>query len=113
MGQSAIPNLHVHEVHAPPHTASTDSQTWRRAGRDREPDAAVSHLAPFKVATREYHRHRVKPMFMPKPLCGPGIRVRDLWDACWRRPFERTWMAEYIDQQLTVNAAWSRVTLGW
>jgi hypothetical protein len=29
------------------------------------------------------------------------------------RPFERTWMAEYIDQQMTVNAAWSRVTLGW
>ena len=42
------------------------------------PDGAVSHLALFKVATREYLGHRVKPLFMPKPLCGPGIRVHNL-----------------------------------
>ena len=73
------------------------------------PDGAVSHLALFKVATREYLGHRVKPLFMPKPLCGPGIRVRDLLGrVLGERPFERTWMAEYIDQQMTVNAAWSR-----
>ena len=78
------------------------------------PDGAVSHLALFKVATREYLGHRVKPLFMPKLLCGPGIRVRDLLGCVLgERPFERTWMAEYIDQQMTMNAAWSRVILGW
>jgi hypothetical protein len=29
------------------------------------------------------------------------------------RPFERTWMAEYIDRQMTVKAVRSRALLGW
>ena len=112
MGQSAIPYLHVHEV---PRFFSCliDRLPDLAPGQVviASPDGAVSHLALFKVATREYLGHRVKPLFMPKPLCGPGIRVRDLLGrVLGERPFERTWMAEYIDQQMTVNAAWSRAT---
>jgi hypothetical protein len=51
---------------------------------------------------------------MPKLLCGPGIRARVLLGrVVGERPFERPWMAEYIDQRMTVNAGWSRRILGW
>ncbi len=115
MGQSAIPYLHVHEV---PRFFSCliDRLPDLAPGQVviASPNGAVSHLALFKVATREYLGHRVKPLFMPKLLCGPGIRVQNLLGrVLGERPFERTWMAEYIDQQMTVNAAWSRATLGW
>ncbi|HMB08082.1 MAG TPA: hypothetical protein VKP69_30675, partial [Isosphaeraceae bacterium] len=78
------------------------------------PDGAVSHLELFEVACREYFGFRVKPLFMPRLLCGPGIRVRDLLGrVLGERPFERPWMARYIDLRMTVNAGWSRGVLGW
>src|SRR5271166_1497603 len=115
MGQSAIPYLHVHEV-SRFLSCLIDKLPILPPGQVviASPDGAVSHLALFRVTTREYLGHRVKPLFMPKLLCGPGIRVQNLLGrVLGERPFERTWMAEYIDQQMTVNAAWSRATLGW
>ena len=114
-GQSAIPYLHVKEVprffmclldrlpDLPPGQVVIAS-----------PDGAVSHRELFEVACREYLGHRAEPLFLPKLLCGPGIRARDLLGrVVGERPFERPWMAEYIDQRMTVNAGWSRRILGW
>ncbi len=115
MGQSAIPYLHVHEV-SRFLSCLIDKLPILPPGQVviASPDGAVSHLALFRVATREYLGDRVKPLFLPKPLCRPGMWVRDLMGRLLGvRPFERTWMAEYIDRQLTVKATQSRAILGW
>ena len=51
---------------------------------------------------------------MPRPLCGPGMWSLDLAGrAIGRRPFERPWMARYIDKEMTIDAARTRTALGW
>jgi nucleoside-diphosphate-sugar epimerase len=115
-GQSAIPYLHVKEV---PRffTCLLDRLPDLPPGQVviASPDGAVSHLQLFEVANREYLiGNQVKPLFMPKRLCSAGIRARDLLGrVVGERPFERPWMAEYIDLRMTVNAGWSRRILGW
>jgi nucleoside-diphosphate-sugar epimerase len=115
MGHSAIPYLHVHDV-SRFLSCLIDKLPILAPGQVviASPDGAVSHLALFRVATREYLGHRVKPLFLPKPFCRPGMWVRDVMGRMLgERPFERTWMAEYIDCQMTVKASQSRALLGW
>jgi hypothetical protein len=51
---------------------------------------------------------------MPRLLCGPGIRARDvLGRLSGERPFERPWMAKYIDLAMTIDASATRQRLGW
>jgi nucleoside-diphosphate-sugar epimerase len=77
-------------------------------------DGAVSHRELFEAATDYWFGEKRKPIFMPKLLCGPGIRFTNLVGMLTgERPFERPWMAQYIDKQLTVNAHKTRVRLGW
>lgn len=114
-GQSAIPYLHVKEV---PRffTCLLDRLPELPPGQVviASPDGAVSHLELFEVACREYFGSRVEPLFMPKLLCGPGIRVRDLLGrVTGERPFERPWMAKYVDLRMAVDAGRSRAILNW
>jgi hypothetical protein len=78
------------------------------------PDGAVSHRELFEAATLLYHGQRRRPLCVPKPLCGPGMWMRD---AAGRvlgdRPFERAWMARYIDTRMEVDASRTRARLGW
>lgn len=77
-------------------------------------DGAVSHRELFDAANEYWFAEKRKPIFMPKPLCGIGIRVMNMIGMLTgERPFERPWMAQYIDKQLTVNAHKTRVRLGW
>ena len=56
----------------------------------------------------------MRPVFVPKAICGPGIRLRDLVGRVrGQRPFERAWMARYIDGALSVDAARTRHRIGW
>jgi len=51
---------------------------------------------------------------MPRLLCRPGMWTRDLTGRMLGvRPFERTWMARYVDTHLDVDASRTRQTLGW
>jgi hypothetical protein len=51
---------------------------------------------------------------MPRALCGPGMLARDLLGRLGgNRPFERPWMARYIDQELRIDASRTRARLGW
>ena len=51
---------------------------------------------------------------MPRPLCGPGMWGLDvLGRLVGERPFERPWMARYIDLEMTVDARRTREVLGW
>jgi nucleoside-diphosphate-sugar epimerase len=114
-GLSAIPYMHIREV-----------GTFFRILLDRvgqlepgevviaSPDGAVGHRELFEAATLSHFGYRRRPFMMPKLLCGPGMLALD---AAGRllgsRPFERPWMARYIDLSLTVDASRTRQRLGW
>ena len=114
-GASAIPYLHVRDA--------TDFLIAALARSDRldpgevvigSPDGAVSHRELFEAATGYHFGAARRPVFMPKILCRPGIRVRDAFGRLTgSRPFEKPWMAEYIDLALTIDAARTRERLGW
>ncbi len=114
-GLSAIPYLHIREV-----------VSFLRVLLDRldqvppgeiviaSPDGAVNHRELFEAATLSYFGYRRRPFMMPKLLCGPGMWVRDVAGRLLgSRPFERTWMARYIDLSLSVDASRTRQRLGW
>jgi hypothetical protein len=51
---------------------------------------------------------------MPKLLCGPGMWARELAGrVIGDPPFERPWMADYIDTRMTIDASRTRARLGW
>ena len=114
-GLSAIPYMHVREI---------PSFMKRLIERSDEiepgeiliasPDGAISHMQLFEAATRYYFGKPGRPIFMPRRLAGPGIRARDLAGRLTgERPFERPWMARYIDLEMTIDASRSRRRLDW
>ncbi len=114
-GLSAVPYLHVRD-------AALFLQTLLEKEADLEPgevlqcspDGAVTHWELFEMATAYYYGTQIKPILMPKPLCYPGMWALDLIGrALGNRPFERPWMAKYIDLQLTIDASRTRRRLGW
>lgn len=114
-GESAIPFLHVRDaVYFILHTLA------RR--RDLEPaevliastDGAVTHRELFAAATEYHFGKKREPLFVPRQLAGLGMWGRDLVGRLLgRRPFERPWMARFIDTQLEIDAARTRSRLGW
>jgi hypothetical protein len=114
-GLSAIPYLHVQEV---PRLFTSLLDRLDELPPEQvliaSPDGAVSHLELFDAACRDYFGQRVRPIFTPKALCGPGIRLRDLMGRIvGERPFERPWMAKYVDRAMTVNSLRTRQLLSW
>jgi nucleoside-diphosphate-sugar epimerase len=78
------------------------------------PDGATTHMALFREATRCFYGAPRTPICMPKPLARIGIAMREgLGRLTGQMPFERSWMGEYIDLQLTVDASRTRRRLGW
>lgn len=114
-GQSAIPYLHVRDgvaflARLFDHLDDFGSGEVLICSTD----GAVTHRELFDAACDYWFGEKRKPIFMPKILCGPGMRVRYMIGALTgQRPFERPWMARYIDKKLTVNAHKTRVRLGW
>jgi nucleoside-diphosphate-sugar epimerase len=78
------------------------------------PDGATTHIDLYREATRCYYGAPCSPICMPKPLARVGIKMREAlgWLA-EDMPFERSWMGEYIDLQLSVDASRTRRCLGW
>ena len=77
-------------------------------------DGAVSHLELFRAATTHVDGRARRPIHLPRPLCRPGIWMRDLMGRAFgSRPFERTWMADYVDRRMEIDASRTRARLGW
>ncbi len=114
-GESAIPFLHVRDG------ADFVLRVVGRAA-ELEPaeilvastDGAVSHRQLFEAATAYRFGAPRRPLLVPRALARPGMWVRD---AAGRlvgpRPFERPWMADYIDTRLEVDASRTRRRLRW
>jgi nucleoside-diphosphate-sugar epimerase len=114
-GLSAIPYLHVHDA-----TAFLSSLLQRVDTLAAEevviasPDGSVSHKELYAAATAVRWGRTPKPIHVPKVLCGPGMAVRALAGRLIGEvPFERQWMARYIDQAMNIDASRTRGRLDW
>jgi len=78
------------------------------------PDGAVTVREIFNAATLAYFGGRRKPTCVPKPITTVWLHIQDTaGKAIGRRPFERPWMARYLDRQLTIDASHTRCRLNW
>ncbi len=78
------------------------------------PDGCVTHRELYETAVRYFWDQPRNPILVPKPLAGVGIVARDwIGRVIGRRPFERSWMIQFIDRQLKVDAASTRKLMGW
>lgn len=114
-GLSAVPYLHIED--ATGFLIQLFSRLDQVAANEvliASPDGAVSHRELFEAATLLYFGLRRRPLCLPKALCGPGMWMRDaVGRVLGDRPFERAWMARYIDQRMDVDASRTRARLGW
>jgi nucleoside-diphosphate-sugar epimerase len=77
-------------------------------------DGAVSHRELFEAATAYALGSPARPILIPRLLVGPGLALNDVIGRMrGQRPFERPWMARYVDTYLWVNASRTRRVLGW
>ena len=114
-GASAIPYLHVRDAVRALRVLLGQPQ-FPREGEvfAISPDRAVSHRELFTAARMAGLGQSARPVCLPKSLCGAGMRARDLLGrALGERPFERPWMAKYIDLAMTVDASQTRGRLAW
>jgi nucleoside-diphosphate-sugar epimerase len=77
-------------------------------------DGAVTHQQLFDRATDYFFGEKRKAFHVPKLLCYPGMWGRDVAGRLLgNRPFERPWMAGYVDKELEVDTSRTRGRLGW
>ena len=78
------------------------------------PDGSIPVRALFEAATAYERESPEKYLYLPRPVCALGMLMRDMMgQLTGNRPFERPWMARYIDRQLTVDANRTRSRLEW
>ena len=114
-GESAVPYLHVRDgaVFLRKVVEKAD-ELQRVVVLNASTNGAVTHQQLFEAATSYYYSQARKPIHIPKFLAGPGVVARDaLGRLLGKRPFERPWMAKFIDLQLTADASHTQELLGW
>ncbi|HEY3350479.1 MAG TPA: NAD(P)-dependent oxidoreductase [Thermoanaerobaculia bacterium] len=114
-GESAIPYLHVSDAVALLSRLLERRRDWKpREVLIASPDGATSHSELFAATMAHESPLPAPPILMPKVLCGPGMWARDLAGRLLgARPFERPWMAEYIDTVMAIDASKTRARTGW
>ncbi len=77
-------------------------------------DGAVSMRELFQEATSSLTGETERPIVLPRAVCALGLVGRAAAARLLgHTPFERPWMARYIDRQLAVDARRTRERLGW
>jgi hypothetical protein len=68
----------------------------------------------FRAATRHAFDEADAYLYMPRTLCAVGMAARELsGHIVGQPPFERAWMARYIDRQLTADPSDTWRLLNW
>ena len=114
-GQFGIPYLHVMDA------VAVVLETIARAedlepGRTllASPNGAVTTRDLYEEATRYYYGTPRAYTYMPKYLCRAGMFFADrLGLLLGERPFERPWMARYVDRRLVVDSSRTQRLLDW
>ncbi len=114
-GRSAIPYLHIRDavrlLRAMLHRFDDLEQ---RAVIVASPDGSTSHKELFRTATAAYYGAPKRPIHVPKILVRPGIWARLLWGRLLGSiPFERPWMADYVDLAMNADSSRTRALLDW
>jgi hypothetical protein len=114
-GRSAIPYLHVEDLLALLIRVVESIDELRPSEvLLASPDGCTSHLALFEAASGACHGAPRRPLFLPPRLARLGIGLRELVGrATGRMPFERSWMVDYIDRRLCVDATGTRRRIDW
>jgi nucleoside-diphosphate-sugar epimerase len=114
-GRSAIPYLHVEDLLALLlRVVEKSDELGSTEVLQASPDGCTTHLELFCEATRAWFGAPRRPWFVPVPLARPGIRMREqLGRLSGDMPFERPWMADFIDLQLNVDASRTRRLIDW
>ena len=114
-GESAIPYLHVSDAVTFLVRLLERRPQWKpQEILIASPDGATSHNALFEATMAHESPSPAAAIRMPKVLCGPGMWARDFAGRLLgTRPFERPWMAEFIDTVMAIDASKTRVRMGW
>jgi len=114
-GESAIPYIHAREM--APFMSRVIESSERLEPRQvliASPSHTVSHRDLYEMVRRYSDRQLGSPVLMPAPLARIGVWARDLVGRVMgNRPFERPWMADYIDQALSVDPSRTHQLIGW
>jgi nucleoside-diphosphate-sugar epimerase len=114
-GESAIPYLHVKDAMSFLRRVIArvddldDGEILIASG-----DGCTSHRELYDTATTYWNERAEEPLFTPRLLVRPGIQVMSVAGRFMKeRPFERPWMADYVDQRMTIDSSRSRRRLAW
>ena len=78
------------------------------------PNGCTTMRELYEQATRHHFGAPRHWLYVPKPFARMGIRMREMWGrATGVMPFERSWMGDYIDQKLNVDATYTHQCVGW
>ena len=114
-GETAVPYLHVSDAAAFLVRLLEQRGEWSpNEVLIASPDGATSHNALFAATASHESASPRPPLRVPRVLCGPGMLARDFAGRLLgQRPFERPWMAEYIDTVMAIDASKTRARTGW
>jgi hypothetical protein len=114
-GRSAVPYLHVEDLLTfLVRVVERNEELGPAEVLQASPDGCTSHAELFAAATRSFFGAPRRPLYAPVPLARLGIRAREaLGRVTGRMPFERSWMGDYIDRRLEVDAARTRRRIDW
>ncbi len=114
-GESAIPYLHIKDaVRFLRLVLINESKIADREILIASPDGSVSHRELFAVVTTYEKDNPKPPIFTPKLFILPGIHMLSLLGRVMRdQPFEKPWMAKYVDKKMDIDASRTRARLGW
>ncbi|MGF1509787.1 MAG: NAD-dependent epimerase/dehydratase family protein [Myxococcota bacterium] len=114
-GQSAIPYLHIRDAVRFVRTVIAQfDELENREILIASPDGASSHLELYEAATGAYFDTPPRPYFIPRFMVWPGLALRYVFGRIvGDLPFERPWMARYVDAKMTTDASFTRERLGW
>lgn len=114
-GEWAIPYLHVEDLLSFfLRVVETSDELGPAEVLVASPDGATSQLDLFREATRCRFGAPRRPLLVPRAVAALGIRAREgIGRATGRMPFERSWMVDYIDRQLRIDASVTRRRLDW
>jgi len=114
-GEFAIPYLHVREAVRVVRKVMNQADTLESGDVFLAcPDGGVTSRYLFEQATLLYFGSADEPISVPRWFCRLGMKMREkILDLLGHPPFERAWMADYIDRQLLVDARRTRQALSW
>ena len=78
------------------------------------PDGATTQLELFNEITQHYFGHTRRTIHVPQQIAALGLTMREaLGRITGKMPFERSWMARYIDRKLMIDASRTRRRIDW